>query len=498
MSAIFNPRDLLMQATPTRLLPITLPTNLVIPGLDQLQPNLDMPPTPTGFSAVGSLTFINMQHAAPTFTQGHGYMRTNIYGKIWTGGARPTFADAVKITSFTGQVAAHPTTPATTWHLWATWVSRDGIESLPAGGTNGIVAATGEDVERLVAAMTGPGKPFTVVNEPTTLADGTVVPAGTYTSNAYMGRFVAGRGQIGLLAVDDARIASASAAKLITGSVQVGVHIGSSNYIPGLQGWAINGSGAAELSNIIVRGHIEANSGKIGGNNITAGGIYSPNYQTGVSGWGLDYLGNAAFNSITLRGAIMGGAFQGYAWPANGGTGFYLGPPGLLLGNPGIGRFVQITEAGNFYAPGMSIENGLLTISQLNVIKTANVAGNAITVSVSGAGSNLVQAVMWVPPNETMRIAIDGTCKEATGIELIVDGVTVASIDAGTGATYTDVSDAGTWTYFPLPAFTMGIRDVFGGANGRGVVVGAVAPPYYAPEPGAASQIVFKALGTMR
>ena len=33
----------------------------------------------------------------------------------------------------------------------------------PAGGTNGLEAVTGQDVRKLVEAMTGPGNPFTIL-----------------------------------------------------------------------------------------------------------------------------------------------------------------------------------------------------------------------------------------------------------------------------------------------------------------------------------------------
>lgn len=496
MSEIINPRDRLMQATPTRLLPITLPSNLVIPGLDQLEPNLDRPPAPTNFSAEGSLTHVNLLTGPPTFTQGHGYSRTNIYGAIWTGGPLPTLANAVPVFSYVGQVGSMPSQPATRWHLWASWVSRDGVESLPAGGLNGVVGVTGEDVERLVAAMTGPGKPFVVVNEPTVLSDGTAVPAGTYTSTAFMGRFVAGRGQIGLLAVDDARIASVSVNKLTAGSVQVGAYISSSNYIAGQAGFAMWGDGGAEFNTVTVRGGIVARYGSIGGNTITDGGIYSPNFQSGVSGWGLDYTGAAQFNSISLRGAIMGGAFQGYGWPGNGGGGFYLGPPGLLLGNAGLNRYVQITESGNIYTPGFSVENGQMTINQANVIKTLNIAGNAVTTSVSGSGSVMAQALIWVPAGEVMRISITGTCEMAVGVDLLIDGFVVAQTTAVTGTYWINETDGsnGQQVTFVNPAITMGIRDCFGGAGGRNVVLGVRAIP---TDVGIASTR-FTALGTLR
>lgn len=120
---------------------------------------------------------------------------------------------------------------------------------------------------------------------------------------------------------------------------------------------------------------------------------------------GVTYIDDAAINKLTFSklrdssGAIVvengrikanyltvteiaGGSYQGYAWPANG-TGFYLGPAGLLLGNYNNGRYLNVESGGNIYAPGFSVVNGALTISQANVINTLNVAGNAITTTQS-------------------------------------------------------------------------------------------------------------------
>ena len=379
MSEIINPRDILLQGAPTRMVPVTLPPNVIIPAIEELKPNALKPPAPTGLSVVGALYDLLIRTAPPIFPQGHGYSHTKVYMKIWYGGDLPTFPEAELVSSFIGQVGSVTVGPTINARIWVTWVSRDGVESDPAGGFNGAVAQTPEDADRLVGALTGPGKPFTIVNEPTTLSDGTVVPAGTYTSAAFMQRFVAARGNIGLLAVDDARISSLTATKLVSGTVQVGVHIGSSNYVGGQQGWAINGQGGAEFNNVNVRGGIYATYGQIGGCTITGGGIYSPNFSE-YAGWGFDVNGNAQFNQIKIRGAIMGGSFNDYAWPAGGATGFYLGPAGLLLGNGNIGRYVQITSEGNFYAPGFSIVNGSMTIYQANVISTLNLAGYSVIV----------------------------------------------------------------------------------------------------------------------
>lgn len=118
--------------------------------------DLTPPPTPTGFAVDAAISNVFIEHDAPTYTQGHGHMRTRVYGATWVSGALPVFADAIEITQFTGQVFAYPTNPNTTWHLWIKWETNDGVLSVdPAGGTNGLVVTTGQDVAQLLAALEG-------------------------------------------------------------------------------------------------------------------------------------------------------------------------------------------------------------------------------------------------------------------------------------------------------------------------------------------------------
>ena len=120
------------------------------------EPDLTPPPTPTGFTVGAGISHLFIGCAPPTYSQGHGHLVTRLYGATWTTGDLPVFADAVALTEFQGTAFAHPTNPATTWHLWITWVTRDGVESpTPAGGTNGLVVTSGQDVSSLLAALAG-------------------------------------------------------------------------------------------------------------------------------------------------------------------------------------------------------------------------------------------------------------------------------------------------------------------------------------------------------
>lgn len=127
-----------------------------IGGADVYEPDLTPPPTPSGFAATAAISNLLVECDPQTYTQGHGHAKSRLYGATWISGELPVFADAVVINEFSGTVASHATNPATTWHLWLTWVTVDGVESSsPAGGTNGVVTRTGEDVALLLEALTG-------------------------------------------------------------------------------------------------------------------------------------------------------------------------------------------------------------------------------------------------------------------------------------------------------------------------------------------------------
>lgn len=140
------------------------PNTIIRPGrvypnipTEDLAEDLTPPPTPTGFALDAGITNVFITHDAPTYTQGRGHDRTVVYGaKRNSGDPLPTFAQATRIADFIGEVYGYPTDPATIWHMWITWRTRDGVESVtPAGGINGLQVRTGEDVQRLLDALNG-------------------------------------------------------------------------------------------------------------------------------------------------------------------------------------------------------------------------------------------------------------------------------------------------------------------------------------------------------
>jgi hypothetical protein len=128
------------------LLPVVSPDEL----------DLTPPPTPTGFAVNSAISHVFIEHDAPAYAQGGGHLRTRVYGVTYTGGPLPVFTDAIEIAQFAGTVHAHPSNPATTWRLWIKWETRANVLSpTPAGGTNGLEVTTGEDVAKLLEALTG-------------------------------------------------------------------------------------------------------------------------------------------------------------------------------------------------------------------------------------------------------------------------------------------------------------------------------------------------------
>jgi predicted phage tail protein len=98
-------------------------------------------------------------------------------------------------------------------------------------------------------------------------------------------------------------------------------------------------------------------------NTMIGGDLYSSNWNGGTDKYGAGWLlqrdsGTLFCNNIRARGYLAGGDYTGYAWPtAAGQAGSYLGPEGMLLGNPINGRYFQVTADGNVYAPGFRLEN---------------------------------------------------------------------------------------------------------------------------------------------
>lgn len=228
-----------------------------------VEPDLTPPPMPSGLIVTAGFANLLIEHASPVYTQGHGHARTRVYGATYTS-ALPVFSDARLITEFTGTVTAHPTSLGVKWRIWVSWVSNDGVEGPVAGGTNGADAQVGLvggadlapliiDAGKLAAGAVdlGSTKVTGTITDPARFGAAAI----GYTVTQYL---VATSGVLGNLVVDNAQIASVSAAKLLAGALSVGQYIRSTNYVAGTSGWAINADGTAEFSAASIRGQLSA------------------------------------------------------------------------------------------------------------------------------------------------------------------------------------------------------------------------------------------------
>jgi hypothetical protein len=286
-----------------------------------------------------------------------------------------------------------------------------------------------------LGTLTPSKTPFMVFTTPTTVG-GKTYPSGTWMDAAFIADATIDTAQIRDLTADKITTGNLTATiGITTGKIQGGVagYNSGTGFFLGLDASVYKfyvGSSSQNMrwdgSSLNVTGNIDATSGTFRnitiydvGNNVilNSGGlgagtvgitqlgatIQTTNFS-GTTGWQITTGGAATFNTVALRGAINGGSFTGYAWPASG-TGFHLGPNGLLLGNFNTGRYFQVEAAGNVYAPGLSIVDGNATFSgglsgasgtfsgslTAQVVNTANIVGAAVTSGfiASSAGSSV-------------------------------------------------------------------------------------------------------------
>jgi hypothetical protein len=149
---------------------------------------------------------------------------------------------------------------------------------------------------------------------------------------------------------------------------------------------------------------------------------------------GITYIDDAAINKLTftkLRDesgsvliengkikanylqvtSISGGNYTGYAWPSSG-TGFHLGPSGLLLGrysatDPTSGYFQFDTATKAIYMNGMSIVNGQIAFSG-TVINTNNINNESVNIFKLARGAALPDYVRTYKGGSTPGVTVNG------------------------------------------------------------------------------------------
>ena len=106
--------------------------------------------------------------------------------------------------------------------------------------------------------------PFSVVSA--TTLNGVAVPAGVYMDTTFIKNGSITNAFIANATIEDAKISTLNVTKLTAGTMSTGVHIRSTNYIAGSQGFNIPATGTAEFSNVVVRGEVHATTGTFSGN----------------------------------------------------------------------------------------------------------------------------------------------------------------------------------------------------------------------------------------
>lgn len=333
-----------------------------------VQPAIDLtpPPPPGGFVATSGITQILFETAAPVYRQGHGHARTKIYAANYSGGPLPTFSSAVLYTDFPGNIGVAPFDPASGLRLWATWTSADGVESEPAGGTNGIAAATG--------------------------------------------------------LLEDQHIANVSVGKLLAGSIAVGQFIQSADYVAGVTGWRIatlaGGSALFEVrGNAVFGGTIFAGAGTIGGSTIGSNFMRSTNYVLNTQGWNLSSGGTGQIGGLVITNTSIQSANY-----VAGTSGFKFDFSGSVEALAGTFAGALVAASGTF--------SGTLTAAAVNAVDTINIAGQAVTVPsfVSAGVADLTMTyTLSGPAGVPFSVFILGSLVQSTisTIELDVNGVPV-------------------------------------------------------------------------
>lgn len=204
-------------------------------------------------------------------------------------------------------------------------------------------------------------------------------------------------------------------------------------------------------------------------NNSQFGGdLFSTNYVPGSAGWLLNRSGTLYANNVQLRGFLAGGAWTSWASPAAGaGTGFYIGPEGMVTGNYNDGRYVALYQNGDIVAPGFALINKQLTLTN-PIIVTPQLTLAAFSVNAGGdfdggyanggvrtlftttaqvTGGRAPLTYVWSQNADTVGFQIlNGTTPTVTvkagGRDSITSGTIVVTVTDANGAVATDTINA--------------------------------------------------------
>jgi hypothetical protein len=320
--------------------------------------DLTPPPAPTNFAVSPGISHVVATSDAPTFTMGHGYDHSTIYAAVVLSSSdlSRTFSSAGPMATFQGGVGSFPSDPNTSYRVWLTWTTVDGVESAAAGGPQGLYVETGQDVTGLINALTsqltsttasaplsirsdefyiaspsGPtipqAMPFIVVTTPQVI-NGQTVPVGVYINQAFIANGTITSAQIGLATIDAANIASVDAGTITTGylnSARIAANSITASQIDStgltikdLGGNVIFGAGTpVNISNISGLGAL-ASLSQITAANV---GTYIANGAIGNAEIGYAAIGTSNIQSASITQALIANAAVGSAQIANAAVG---------------------------------------------------------------------------------------------------------------------------------------------------------------------------------
>lgn len=364
-------------------------------------PDYTAPPTPTGVSVVAGLSYLFFQTDAPSFTVGHGYDRTIVYGAKWpTGSPAPTFSSAVQIHSFIGPVGSYPTDTGTRWAIWLTWRTNDAVESTaPEGGTNGHVITTGliasTDLGPLVvqagnlAAGAIDATKFVAAIEPITLYTSGSLPTTKSTSTIfYGGKLYRWNGTAYVTTVPTTDLSgSITSTQIADGSITT----------PKLF--------AGSVTTSILAAHaVTAN--EIAANTITANELAAASVTAVKIAANAIAVGTAAIQNGAIVNAMIADATIDNAKIAN------LSASKITAGSLGVGSYIQSTT---FTSGSVGWRIGADGVAEFNSVTirgatyTGTIYANAGTIGGSTIGSNYMQSTSWVNGTTGWRLSSDGT-----------------------------------------------------------------------------------------
>jgi hypothetical protein len=306
--------------------------------IDQTQP-----PAPTGLKAAGALASIILTWDKPTYG-------AHSHTEVWSSGTND-IGTATMVGTSPSQLYVDVVGTGTKRYYWIKWVSKFPVTG-PFNSTNGTEGETGYDASYLIDVLSANPPPGTnynpllyVQSNPNLVVDGVPIPVGTYMQSAYIANASITRLKVGLAAIDDARIANLSAAKITAGDIDADRM--RANIVQAVQGQFVSLSAISAWLGTVTIGQFgylrtEGVWDYLGGDGIFMG-WHTDQYKFRVGNPGGDHIRYAdgkltivgdlySTGNGTFRGTFISGGLTGlYGNPA-GSSGIYVGADGIYGG----------------------------------------------------------------------------------------------------------------------------------------------------------------------